>query len=317
MSSPRIIHGSLRHFGLAPSAGEIDPEADWLLLDGGPLWSAPWDDPLTGVDRAFAELSSALYLSPSLQIAATLQGELPRRAVTVAAHRLTASGNAQLPIAIIQGSHVAEHLEEFLLAGQSLRHAASDAKFTEVHQRVLNAVLECPTDVVAAAMARARVVLLSSAPSQTLEQATSGKPADGPERLALHIQFDDGYRASATLAGEGDSSAAALETIAANANEAADKPLPQIQVEVFRGADNQTLGLFTCQDKNLSSCQVAISRLLHLAEQAPQLQQLSQAPPHASSAWTSWPTSIQSDLVEWTIDVRRAQDWLDSPTPDP
>ncbi|MEM1303247.1 MAG: acyclic terpene utilization AtuA family protein [Planctomycetota bacterium] len=339
MSSIRIGRGSLHHHGvgLLPE----DPEAaECVLLDGGPV-NPPLADATDGLldglsldgllDEAIRRLAPTLYLNPELRVVATLAGGDPEAAATRAAAILAGSGNAELPIAVVNGCDVLDRLEEFLAAGQSLRNQQTGEAFTRARLAPRMAALALDAEPVAAAHQQgARLVVVGHADAETLTLQFAGELRGQAAATPLHILLEAGATSRALLRvaadarvatdALGDTDRRTFESLPTRWNaalQAAGLPVEGARCEFAASgqtnASSHDLLLVSYSSANEAKANAGMQQLLPMRYPS-----VGDAPtfeiaigPTCGRDYTRWPTSVPEGLVEWSVDVRPARDWLE------
>lgn len=318
MSSARIAHGSLCRYGADLLPADLEG-IDFLLLDGGPLAAPSETGPESLLEEAIRRLAPQLYLNAELTVVATLAGRDPAAVAARLAAPLGEAGSPDLAVGVVQGSDIIDRLEEFLAAGEPLRHTATGQAFTELCDPTVAAAALLGPDALRAALGQsARVVLVGAASAEGILHACGAAGASDGPATPVSLKHRTGYCGAALLR-IGDTShnefagpyldawGDALRNVDLDPAGAtvvwrpdADGPPTGGAIVRYRHPDKPSAG---------QGLRVALAAFSRLAAGGDAIDPT--LPPTVVAEHALWPTEVATDLVEWSVDVRPAKDWVE------
>lgn len=324
MSSPRIAHGSLHHHGADLLPDDLEG-VDYLLLDGGPVVAPAEEGPEELLDEAIARLTPSLYLDPDLKVIASLAGRDPVAAARRVAKNLSETGNADLPMGVVHGSDVLDQLEEFFAAGVELRHNASGQTLHRSKSPPRAAALALDGDpVFATSQQNARLLLFAHADLETIELQLRGELRGQSASTPLDIRLEQSASSGVLLQFSANGQppvANELELGWHRLLDAAGLPTRDAQLEMAQSiganssdsANSSPRGFASYRSDSLATVREATRCLLQLRYSLGGSEPLFEVVMGPVCQWDyqPWPTSIPTDLVEWSVDVRSAKDWVE------
>ncbi|MEM9186989.1 MAG: acyclic terpene utilization AtuA family protein [Planctomycetota bacterium] len=317
-----------------------------VLLDSDPL--APLDGSLgeASTATAIAGLGGAFYLDPELIAVAALGGQDPAAVAGRVAPVFCGAGNDALPIAVVRGHDLLDELEELMRGGAPLAHAETGDPYTRLTAPTVAASARLGADAVAAAIGNGgRLVVVGHASVESLVAGSAGVAFDSPavgeavkafscgcgpvevepstatpqqptSSTPVDIVYRDGFAATAVIATQGPQavSETALDHLRA---ELTSDGLAEADVHLEgyapAGEGLQAIVLACVTAPQADRAEQALMRLRAItAASAGGARLHDLCPAQAFPRYKVWPTSVPSDLVGWSVEVRETRGWTEA-----